>query len=389
MRKLYRLFLKNLPTRYRAIDANLHLLTDAELQLIYWTQWGGVAAAAMFSVMGFVALYLPFYRYPDWFPTTLVTLPFYGEYELKWAFNLYSAVLMSIEIYALSLLNIYTVHRLACISGYLTDNDRFGEENDGDHNQDENARLNTLLDLGLEVQNKAQTDYGIDPFQGLSISVVFLANILLKLRGFLGSLLIKWFLGRWLGLSALRAFMDFSVMPLYMFFNGYGVYALLREARVVIMGQHLIERVVQSIDFEHFKSKYHKEFLTELLYDTLQFVAVQKRDYHANHYVLAKLLLEKFGIEPRKTHVLRENYLDILEKTTDDLRNLCVLLIHLGFLLDGNFSFREQIKANNMLRRNIISEKTVDIQRYLNSFLRGEGMSELLDKYIAKTKVFD
>ncbi len=380
-RKIFKLFLKNLPTQYRSVDANLHLLTNGELQRIYWLQWSGVAAAAMFSVVGFVALYLPFYEFPHLFPKTIINLPFYGKYELAWAFNLYSAVLMFLEIYALSLLNIYTVHRLACVSGYITDKDSF-DDDDEDNNQNNSNRVNTLLNLGLEIQNKAQTNYGIDPFQGLSISVIFLANSLLKLRGLLGSLLVKWVLGRWLGLSSLRAFMDFSVMPLYMLLNGYSIYTLLREARVVIMGQHLIERVIQTIDFEYFKQNYHHEFLTELLYDTLQFVAVQKRDYHANHYVLAKLLLEKLAIEPRKKHILREDYLDILEKTPDNLRNLCVLLIHLGFLLDGNFSFREQIKANNMLNRGIISEQTADIERYLNSFLRGEGMKVLLDKYL-------
>jgi hypothetical protein len=372
MRTLYQLFLKNLPAQHRVADANLHLLTDGELNTIYWTQWVSIAAAASFSIIGFLALYLPYYQYTAWFSTVFINVPFYGKYEFAWAFNLYSMLLMVLELYALTLLNIYTVHRLACITGYLTEADV----------HEEAPRLNAILDVGLEVQNKAQMDYGINPFQGMSVSVVFFANLLLRLRGLLSSLAIKWIIGRWLGLSTLRAIMDFSVMPLYMLLNGYGTYILLREARVVIMGQHLIERVLQTIDYEYIKTTTHKIFLAELLYDTLQFVAVQKRDYHANHYILAKLLLEKFDIMPRKEHILRHNYLDILEKTPDKLRKLCILIIHLGFLLDGNFSFREQMKVTAMHNRGIIAETTTDITAYLRSFLRGEGMTNLLNKYI-------
>ena len=373
MRQFYKFFLKKLPTRYRAADANLHLLTDSELRDIYWVQWGGVCAAAMFSVFGFIALYLPFYLYPQYFLKCVFTLPFYGKLEFAWVFNLYSMVLMVVEIYALTLLNIYTVHRLACITGFLTDKD-------GQH--EAQPRLNALLDVGLEVQRKAQIEYGIDPFQGMSVSVVFFANLMLRLRGLLSSLAIKWFLGRWLGLSTLRAVMDFSVMPLYMVLNGYSTYSLLREARVVIMGQHLIERVLQTIDFQYFKTNFHSDYLAELLYDTLQFVAVQKRDYHTNHYILAKLLLAELEIPPRKAHILRENYLEILENSPKRLQNLCVLLIHLGFLLDGNFSFREQIKVAGMHKHGILTENIRDVSRYLDSFLRGEGMTELLKKYI-------
>ncbi len=375
MRKLYQLFLAKLPARHRT-DSNLHLFTQSELRAIYWTQWLGVLVAALFSAIGFVALYLPFYRFPEWFHTVAINVPYYGIYPLPLTFNLYSVVLMVIEIYALTMLNIYTVYRLACITGYLTANDL----------QDETPRLNTILDVGLEVKNKAQIEYGIDPFQGMSVSVVFLANLLLRLRGLLSGLFIKWVIGRWLGLSTLRAIMDFSVMPLYMLLNGYGTYILLREARVIIMGQHLIERVLQSIDFKYFKENYSFEYLSELLYDTLQFIAVQKRDYHSNHYILAKLLLDKFEIEPRKTHILREDYLQILEKSPERLRNLCTLIIHLGFLLDGAFSFREQTKVANMHNRGIINENVKDVSGYLRSFMRGEGMTELIEKYITQLK---
>ncbi|MEY4928199.1 MAG: hypothetical protein RI894_2637 [Bacteroidota bacterium] len=376
MRKLFRLFLQKLPARHREIDTNLHLLSQSELAAIYWTQWTSVLVATLLSVLGFVALYLPFYQFPEWFQTIELRVPYYGVYALPWVFNLYSLILMVAEIYTLTMLHIYTVYRLACITGYLTADDLRDDLN-GDA-----LRLTTVLDVGLEVKNKAQIEYGIDPFQGMSVSVIFLANSLLRLRGLLSSIVIKWVVGRWLGLSTLRAIMDFSVMPLYMLLNGYGTYLLLREARVVIMGQHLIERVLQAIDFPFFKNNYHADYLSEILYDTLQFVAVQKRDYHSNHYILAKLLLEKFDIQPRKTHILRENYLEILEKSPERLRNLCILILHLGFLLDGSFSFREKAKVVNMHRRGIITENVADVSSYLRSFLRGEGMTGLIEKYI-------
>ena len=368
MRKLYTYLLHRLPIAQGRQDDVLYILNPEERAQIIRQQYWAIALAAAFSMCGFFLLYQPQYWLPEWFGKTHIRVPFTAfEFDFAVRTQLYGLVLMLFEIAALTFLNLYSVHQIAVATGFLTNSQT-----------DNEGRVNAILDISLEVKNTELAKYGIDPFQGMSVWLLFTFNLLLRIKGMVGSLLLKWIIGKWFGRLAVRAVMDMAGMPIYMFLNGYSIYTVLREARVVIMGQNLIERVLKSIDTQ----KVRCEDFDLLLYDTLQFIAINKRDYHQNHFILTRLLLERFGIAPRTTHLLRPDYLERLGNAPPTSRQFFLLLIHLGFLLDGQLSWNEVRQIRKMRRQNIDVESLTHIRGYLRAFMRGEGMENLLLTYL-------
>jgi hypothetical protein len=367
MRRIYQYIFKKFPFWEDRPDGMLHLLTLSERKRVMQVQYWAIAISVLLSAMGFVLLYLPQYELPHLFPKIPLMLPLLGEVHFPLIATLYGVILMVLEMVLLTILHLYSVHRIAAITGYITPTDLAQAD-----------KIETVLDVSLEVKNTAQEEFGIDPYQGLSPVVVFGYNLVFRLKGLLGSVFLKWILQRILGRFAVRELLDFSGLPIYGFLNGYSTYTLLREARVVIMGQHLIERSLQRIDYEALK---HPDF-ENLLYDTLQFIAINKRDYHKNHYLLTKLLLERCGIASRTKHHLRSDYYTHLKAAPLPLQRCCLLVIHLGFLLDGELSLRERITIQNLEKEGFPTESFAEVQRHLKAYLSGSGMERLLAKYV-------
>jgi hypothetical protein len=46
-----------------------------------------------------------------------------------------------------------------------------------------------------------------------------------------------------------------------------------------------------------------------LVYDTLQYIAISKRDFHQNHYLLTRELLELWHVPAEARHPLPADYL--------------------------------------------------------------------------------
>ena len=162
---------------------------------------------------------------------------------------------------------------------------------------------NAILQIGLEKKATEVSQYGIDPFQGLDKRLLFLFNAVLRLKGWFANQVIRFLVRLLLGRYAVRALLDFAGMPIYMAINAYSVYAVMREARVIIMGQTLINLLIARLPQRELSAAEK-----ELLYDTLQYIAICKRDFHQNHYLLTKALLEFFQVPGKKYHRLPDDY---------------------------------------------------------------------------------
>jgi hypothetical protein len=119
-----------------------------------------------------------------------------------------------------------------------------------------------------------------------------------------------------------------------------------------------------------------------LLYDTLQFIAISKRDFHANHVYLTHHILDAFAVPIKEKHLLSKDYLQNLSKASEPIQNLCKFIIILGFLLDGSFSFREISRLQELNKVQILGDKFEEIRVYKNDFLNGKGIRELEKKYL-------
>lgn len=356
-------FYHHLPVRAVEADEHLHLLNEAEAAHIRHSRGLIMLLAALLSVAGFLAYYLPVYYFPEFFPARALTL-FGASFRLPWSELLWAVLLTTIEIVLLTLLNIAGVHEIAVATGLLH------AANKSDQRQD-------LLRIGLEKKTTEVTRYGIDPFQGLNQWVILLFNTMLRLKGWFGNQLIRYVTRVLLGRYAVRAVLDFAGMPLYMAINAYSVHAVMREAQVIIMGRTVIERLMRQIPPAPLA-----EADKELLYDTLQYIAVSKRDFHQNHYLLTRELLDRFQIAPKQSHPLSGDYFERIARADERSQSLCRIVILLGFILDGRLSWRERRKLRALNAAGILHETLDAVRGHLRDFLQGRGVDAMLRPHL-------
>jgi hypothetical protein len=111
-----------------------------------------------------------------------------------------------------------------------------------------------------------------------------------------------------------------------------------------------------------------------LVYDTLQYIAVSKRDFHQNHYLLTKELLELWRVPAEARHPMPADYLERFEAAPPEGRALCRVLILSGFVLDGQLSRRELRRLDTLQRLGILSDRPAEVRRQLRRFLAGGGL---------------
>ncbi len=366
MQLVYNWFYRILPIKKIKTDHYLHLLTDGEINVIKKNERFATWTAAFLGAMGVILLYTPQYVAPHWFPQFNIKL-FGAAFKLPLFALLYALVLVYIEIVLLTLLNIYCIHSIAVATGFLNNK-----------NKNDAEKRSLMLSVGLERKDKELLNYGIDPLQGLNKKGLVLWNLLLTLKATLSNLLFKFIIQRLLGRYALKAVQDFAGIPIFAAWNAWGTKTVLKQARVVIMGQNLIQVLCNKIK----KDQEPTETFKVLLYDTLQYIAISKRDFHQNHKILTKNLFAIYNIEPKKAHVLDDNFLQKLKAAPKEQQEVCQLLIVVGFILDGNISMREMSKIKELQNKNLLNLTNAQIYQYKKSFLNGKGIDGLIDKFI-------
>lgn len=367
MKPIYHLFYRLLPVKKVNTDNQLFLLTDEEIRSIRRKETVAVWLAAFFGAMGVVLLYVPQYLLPQYFPETRFHL-FGKTFTIPVVMLVYSLVLVIIEIMLLTFLNIWCAHEIAVATGFLNY-----------QSKKEKNKRSLLVNIGLEKKNKEILKYGIDPLQGINRKALMLWNFFFILKATLSNMLFKVLIQRLLGRYAVKALQDFAGIPIFALWNAYGTKVILKEARVVIMGQNLIEYVSVLIG----KDQQPADAFKNLLYDTLQYIAVSKRDFHQNHYILTKNLFELYGITPKETHWLEKEYYQKLHAAGKEEKEICQLLICIGFILDGKLSINEHLQIKELQKEGLIDLSTDAIKNYQRDFLNGRGIEGLIKKYIA------
>ena len=366
MQFAYNLFYRLLPVKKVNVDESLFLLNDDEIKAIKQKERFAVWMAAIIGAMGVVLLYVPQYVSPHWFPKIPISV-FNKVFELPLVSLLYSIILVYIEILSLTFLNIYCIHEVAVATGFLNA-----------INKKDVERRTLMMNIGLEKKDRSLLKYGIDPLQGLNKKRLLVWNLLLTLKATLSNMLFKFIVQRVLGRYAIKAVQDFAGIPIFAAWNAWGTYTILKQARVVIMGQNLIEMLCARIR----QDQEPTEDFKMLLYDTLQYVAVSKRDFHQNHFVLTKNLFLIYNVQPKKTQWLQEDFIQRLKSAPAGQKEICQLLIVVGFILDGHISIRERMKINELQKEKLLDLEDKEIFRYHKDFIDGKGVESLVAKYI-------
>ncbi len=367
MNPVYNLFYAFLPVKKVNTDNQLFLLSEEEIKNIRIKENIAVWAAALIGAMGVILLYVPQYFFPQWFPVTTIAL-FGKTFALPVVMLVYTVVLVLVEIILLTFLNIWCTHEIAVATGFLNY-----------QNKKENDKRNLLINIGIEKKNKEILKYGIDPLQGINKKALLAWNFFFILKATLSNMLFKIFIQRALGRYAVKAVQDFAGIPIFALWNAYGTKVILKEARVIIMGQNLIEEVCKRIRTDQQPTENFKN----LLYDTLQYIAVSKRDFHQNHFILTKNLFEIYDIKPADKHWLEAGYYKKFHAAGKEEKEVCQLLIVIGFLLDGRLSYNEKMQLKELQQEGLTDLTVLEIKQYQQDFLKGRGVEGLIKKYIA------
>jgi hypothetical protein len=366
VKSIYRLFVERLPVRPITHDHSLHTLSAEETarmqQVERRTRWISAGIAAVMVLL----LYVPQYIFPDFFAGVPTRIPFTSiSFAIPWWSIVWCIFLIFLEIVLLTFLHLYCSHEVAVATGLITQS-----------TPKDNSDLETLVAIGMERKDKSITAFGLNPYQGLSPSAIFIRNLIITLKATLTNPLVK-LLMRWIfGKYAHRIVLDMIGIPIFAFWNAWATHVIMRESRLVIMGRNFVQqlkfRIPKKIDPEHHA----------LLYDTLQFIAVSKRDYHRNHLYLTHMLFGHYGIERRERHEIDHGYDDRLEAAPEEVRKLCMLIIILGFLLDGSISMRELLRAEQLRRHHLLDLNLETLYRYRNDFYEGRGLEPLLKHFL-------
>lgn len=367
MNPFVRRFFQRLPVRAVENDDELHLLSEEEARAIRGRQRLAITLSASIAVFGALCFYLPAYWYPDAFPKVSVNFPWIGPYDVPWAHLLWGLLVMGTELQVLVLINVWAVHEIAVVTGLL-------------NHANKHERMQPLLQVALKQKAKGLLRYGIDPLLGINRWLLLLYTLLLRLKGFLGKKILQ-SLGRLLlGRLAIRELLDFIGMPLYMAINAYATHSIIREAKVNIIGQQLIAHVDARLPPAAVVDSWPDGHA--LIYDTLQLVAATKRDFHFNHYVLAKAVIEGYDLEITPRTELPADFVPRLQAAPEALRRLCVLLLILGFILDGQFTRAEQRRLRALRAGGVSAISVEDVQRWCAALVSGEGLDSLLDTHL-------
>ncbi|MCA6363674.1 MAG: hypothetical protein IM638_11610 [Bacteroidetes bacterium] len=365
MQQLFTFWMKRLAVKRTATDQQLFLLSEEEQESLHKLERITLWISALTGAVMVLVLYIPQYALPAWFAEKTYTLPFADfSFALSIPSLVYGIVLVYVEILILTALHLYCAHEIAVRTGLFTDA------------QSKQAHsLNELVRIGMEKKDKSLSLYGLDPFQGLSRGAVFLRNVVFTLKATLSNLLIKLLVRRLFGRYVMRAVLDLLGIPIFAFWNAWASRRVLREARVVIMGEHLLNTLAAKLQGQ-VDPLYHS-----LVYDALQFVAISKRDYHSNHSRLAALILNRYGIERRSKHVLDKEYVSRFKQAPESVQELCLLVIVLGMIIDGHLSVREKLRLDRLEQAGFINFSSDQARQWCDDFVKGRGLQKLLERF--------
>lgn len=366
MQAFYQWFYSRLPVKKVSTDDRVHLLTDEECKRLDNLESKATWVAAFLGAMGVVLLFVPRYFFPQLFPELPVSLGAY-QFSIPVVFTVWSIALVFIELVLLTMLHIYCIHEIAVLTGFLTYEKKAKED-----------LQSILMQVSREQKDKSIERFGIDPLEGMNKKALFIWNIVIKLKASLSNLFFKFVIQRMLGRYAFQWVQDMAGLPVFALWNAWGTKQVLRQGRVIIMGQNLVENATQKV-VEHWKQA---DVDKTLLFRTMQFVATSKRDFHANHSILAHELVGKYGLEKPSGGFEKKSYLHMLQHANHQNQQLCTLILVMGFLLDGMLSGREKRRLTELSNTGINVPSLQELKELQQTFLQGKELDKLWNKYM-------
>jgi hypothetical protein len=111
MKSLYRRFYQRLDVPNLETDSQIQLLNMAEIKAVKTLEMRAMLISGLIGTLAVLLLYLPQYAFPQYFPDYTIALPIIGTVALPLVATVYGVALVFLEIWALTLLHVYCIHR--------------------------------------------------------------------------------------------------------------------------------------------------------------------------------------------------------------------------------------------------------------------------------------
>lgn len=345
------------------LSDEFYFLNPKERKNIQQQRRRTIAWAALTGALAVVLLYAPQWAFPDLFFTYPIVIPVIDQpFDVPVVTTIYGLILVLVEVVILTLLNLKATAGIAEICNFPRSKE-----------PDYKLHVEALVKVGLEKPDKQVRTIGINPFQGMPKITLLLYMLLTKIKAGLSNFLFKLIVKRLLGRFALRVVMDLAGIPIYAFWNAYASHTVTREAKIRILAPDLVKLFVRDLKKQFPDSPQFRKFL----YDSLQYIAMAKRDYHYNHYFLASKVIEQFQIETVEEHQLSPDFFEQLQASSPEIKTGISRLLVFGFMIDGHLSRRERKAIDQLLEKNIILTDFSTIRRWAKDFLSGKGLEAL------------
>lgn len=322
--------------------------------------------SGIIGALGVLLLFTPVHLFPELFKSSPVKIPFVNyTYDLSVAELLYGFLLVGIEIWLLIKADLKIVSKIAAIYGYEPQTNL----------QKVEPETEELIKIGLGKDRKKFTEIGINPYQTLPKIGLILLRLLFLIKAFLSNFVFRVLIKKVLGRIAVRSVTDFAALPIYAFWNAYSASIIIRRADMRMHAQNLMQ---EAGEYFYTIYKQHPQ-IKNLIYDTLEFVAITKKNFYPTDYLFANHILKLFGIPLKKEHILSADYLENVKKSPDDVREAIGKIMILAFLIDGKFGLLEKRTLKKLKDQNIIPYNMDMIEKWTKEYVSGKGFDEMLN----------
>ena len=332
-----------------------YVLNEIESRVIRNVKIQTLCVAALLGTLGVLLLYVPQYLSPRFFSDLSITV-FSQTIAIPIITILYGLLLVYLEIYALTYINLRAVRMIMEVC-------QFPRAHDAQYER----HLKALAEAALQKPTKNMLSFGIDPYLGLprwGLTLFFIAN---TLKATLSNLVLKFLLKRVLGRFALRQITDLAGIPIFAFWNAFASWHIIHEAQIRVMAPLTIREFVD----EMYEEWGRDPDFRRLILEALQYVAVLKRQYNYAHYLLTETIVDRFGIVQ---HPLQADLLEQLEKIPPSVRRGLERLIIFGVVVDGRLSWLEKRRLKQLRSKGWLTYSMAHIQRISDDYNRGRGL---------------
>lgn len=343
----------------------LHILSEEELAQLKTIRSTTYLKAGIAGALGIILLYVPYHIFGETlFPSRTITLPYFNiDVQVEIEFLIFTLVLVFIEIWYLTYININAVSAIANACGFPRKEDQLLEGN-----------IRALVNVGIEKKQKDLDTLGINPYAGLSKVGVWLFYVLVKLKAAISSVLWKILVSKILGRFAFRALVDLFGAPLYAVWNIYAARKVMNEARVRVMAPSLIDQFTKSLQSDFLNESDFKK----TIYNGLHLISTSKRSYHNNHFLLASSLIKAFDIDVEADYTEKKVFLKELSLLSEKKQEAISRLIVFGIIIDGNLNFIEKRAIAKLQKEGVIPFSMEEIKKWSNDYFEGKGLEGLV-----------